>query len=824
MGLKATLKKKKEAIKRLYKQSKKHKSNFYARKKYIWYWDNCPIDEKLILLEALDGGNPTGNIAAILKELYYNLDYKDYTLCLSGRRNTEKARRAYLDVQGMDRVKLLVADTTEYYKVLATAKYLISEVSFMHVFVKRPEQIYLNTWHGTPLKTLGRKVKDDYATMGNVQKTFFDADYLLCPNEFTMNVFIDDFMLRNFAKTKLLLTGYPRNSIFLDEKRREEIRKECGFEGKQIISFMPTWRGSVSKINGRGQNEQLIAYFNELDTKLNDNQIFYVKLHHMNSSAINLSNYVHIKPFPMQYDGYEFLNASDVLVTDYSSVMFDFAICRQKIVLFTYDKEQYFASRGFYFDLDELPFPQTNTIDELLEELAKPKNYDDTAFLQRFCPYDKEGITKALCRKVFFEESSSLIEERDVPNNGKENVMLYIGAFEKNGITTSALNLLHTLDRTKYNYAIIYRINEVRKNKEQVLNLPQDVAYFGFYAARSSTLLEIAYYMMWREMKMIPFKWVLPTYKKISNRDRHRVFSDMRIDKVVHFNGYSYETTGMIECMPCPRAIYAHNDMEQESKVKGNADWAMLSHIYKTYDVVAAVTEDIIPPIERIAAGQKEKGAHEANIVVCKNVIDYKRVLKLSEQEISFDAKTKLSVPKEQVLSVLDSDAIKFVSMGRFSFEKSHDRLIHSFEKLYEENKEKDMYLIIIGGYGKLYKKTVEMVKQSTCKDRIFLIQYMSNPYALLKKCNAFVLSSLYEGFGLVLAEADIVGIPCFSTDIPGPRTFMQKYGGLLVENNEDGILNGFRAYLEGKLPEKLTIDYEQYNKEAIEQFESLLQ
>ncbi|MBR4027469.1 MAG: hypothetical protein IKJ01_07960, partial [Lachnospiraceae bacterium] len=210
-----------------------------------------------------------------------------------------------------------------------------------------------------------------------------------------------------------------------------------------------------------------------------------------------------------------------------------------------------------------LPFPQVNTIDELLVEFQKPKNYDDTAFLQKFCAYDKEGVTKALCRKVVFGESSSLIEERDVPNNDKKNVLLYIGAFEKNGITTAAMNLLNTLDRTKYNYAIVYRINDIKKRKEQVRNLPEDVFYFGFYHARSATLLEIAWYMLWREAKLIPFKWVLPTYKKILNRDRIRAISNMKVDKAINFSGYSYEITGMLECMPCSRTIYAHSDMEQ---------------------------------------------------------------------------------------------------------------------------------------------------------------------------------------------------------------------------------------------------------------------
>ena len=99
----------------------------------------------------------------------------------------------------------------------------------------------------------------------------------------------------------------------------------------------------------------------------------------------------------------------------------------------------------------------------------------------------------------------------------------------------------------------------------------------------------------------------------------------------------------------------------------------------------------------------------------------------------------------------------------------------------------------------------------------------MSNPYPLIKKCDSFAFSSFYEGFGLVLVEADILGVPCVSTDIVGPKRFMEQYGGLLVENSTAGIEKGLRMCLEGKVPKNLTVDYEKYNKEAVAQFEALL-
>lgn len=92
-----------------------------------------------------------------------------------------------------------------------------------------------------------------------------------------------------------------------------------------------------------------------------------------------------------------------------------------------------------------------------------------------------------------------------------------------------------------------------------------------------------------------------------------------------------------------------------------------------------------------------------------------------------------------------------------------------------------------------------------------------------MKACDYLVLPSFYEGFGLVLAEADILGLPCFSTDITGPKLFMERYGGKLVDNSEEGILSGLRDCLAGNVPKRLNIDYQKYNEEAVVQFETLL-
>ncbi|MGN0507544.1 MAG: CDP-glycerol glycerophosphotransferase family protein [Lachnospiraceae bacterium] len=816
------LARKKKKLFALVRKLKKIKKGFFNRKSYIHYTKYRAINEKIILLESQHGRSLGGNIMALARELAQNPAYKEYQLYLSCGKKDIETRRALLDSHGMSRVQLLAYAGRKYYRVLATAHYLINDNTFTSLFFKRPGQIYLNTWHGTPLKTLGKQMNTDYGMIGNAQRNFFAADYLLCPNEFTLERLTEDYMLNNFGTTKLWLTGYPRNSVFLDEKRREEIRTECGFEGKQIIAYLPTWRGIVGNVSSAEQNERLLGYFREWETCLKEHQTVYVKLHPISRAAIDLSQFHKILPFPEQYETYEFLNATDALVTDYSSVFFDYAVSRRKIVLFTYDKEEYTTDRGFYFPMEELPFPQVDTVEALVKALDAPKDYDDTAFLQRFCSHEDKSISEVVLKKLLLGEDSPLIEERELSDNGKKNVFIYAGGFAKNGVTTSILGLLSNLDTTKYNYNIVYKTGELRKRQEMLHRLPEGVSYMGFVHARGMTLSETVRYLLWKDFQLYPYRRAARILSAMAERENLRVFSGCRVDKVIQFSGYSHEWTAMLEQLPCSNTIYVHNDMEQEIETRGNADINVLSRAYQTYDSVAVVTPDLIPVTKRIAAHLKGEGlSGTANIKVVKNVIDYRGILERSREELLLDEQTTMNVSEETLREILSSGKKKFITIGRFSPEKGHFRLISAFEEFHREYP--DTCLILIGGHGELFAQTVQMAAESSCPEDIVIIRFMSNPYTVLKQCDYFVLSSFYEGFGLVLAEADILGLPCFSTDITGPKLFMEQYGGKLVENSEEGILNGLRDCMTGNIPQRLNIDYQKYNEEAVAQFESLL-
>ncbi len=423
------------------------------------------------------------------------------------------------------------------------------------------------------------------------------------------------------------------------------------------------------------------------------------------------------------------------------------------------------------------------------------------------------------CRRWLLDAKEPELKELEFPYNGKKNIVFYSGDLEKNGLTISCANLLHTLNQEESNYAVLYCRSRLYDRVQDLQVFPENTALFDFERCRCLAFCEQLPYILWKMLKKLPYRFVEKTMKTMAERNARRMFGNSRIHTAVQFSGYHDEMIETMGKLPCNRVIYVHSDMEKEMKLKGNTDCGLLSRAYCEYDSVAVVTEGILPGVERIAAAFE--GEKKAHIVLSKNVIAQKRILELGRKELEFNTATVMNRPKEELEQMLSSGKKKFISIGRFSAEKAHDRLIQAFEMFHKENPE--TCLIIVGGYGNLWGQTVRQAEASSCADSIFLIRYMSNPYPLLARCDYFVLASLYEGFGLVLAEADILGVPCFSTDIPGPRKFMQQYGGCLVENSMTGIMAGFTACLMGEIPKKLSVDYEDYNKEAVEQFHMLV-
>lgn len=769
-----------------------------------------PLDEHAVFFESKSGKDIAGNIFYLIRELAGG-NYPEFRIYLHLAKGEQERFAELLQKYGIHGVEFVTTGTLEYRKWLATAKYLFNDTTFPAWYIKREGQIYLNTWHGTPFKMMGRDVWNRAYAIGNVQRNFLIADYLLYPNDYMKEKMMNAYMLNNTWKGTALLEGYPRNSAFFYPERGRQVKEELGIADKKMILYMPTWRGVLTNKKTDVQMEAAYCYFHLLDRELREDEIFYVKFHIFTAKKFNFDEFHHIRPIPEGYETYDLLNAADVMVTDYSSVFYDFANTGKKIVLFTYDREEYLDERGLYVPIDSFPFPQANNTEELLAEIRSPKNYDDTAFRAEYCKYDNENAAHRILEHVL--RNAACCKEAKPVANGRENVLVYCSNLGRNGMTTSLLNLISLADKEKANYYFTFPQDQLAKVPGRLSCVPETVDLLPMSGSMTEkTISEVIAFKLYFGFNL-ENRWIERKMRELFKREYQKKFGAASIDKIIHFTGYAPYVTMMFLQADAKKAIFVHNDMYDEIKEKGNQHLLTLKHAYREYDRVVPVsqaTKDSLLKIEK----------NQDNVVIVENAHFDEGVREKAKQDFVVDEETKITMEPEAFHKLLlDKSVRKFITIGRFSEEKGHKKLIEAFAEFAKTHE--DVVLIIIGGYGVLYNETVEFAAQQACADRIIIVRAISNPFTILRECDLFLLPSNREPLGLVLLEADTLGIPIVATNIPGSGDFLRRYNGFLVENSVAGLRGGMEAFYRGEV-KPLNISFEEYNQKIIHDFEHL--
>lgn len=362
---------------------------------FAYYYKYAKVHADRMLFESFNGKSISDSAFAVLQEMMEQGIAGDYEIFYAT--NDVDRDRSFVEQNHLP-VKLVDINSRMYPYVLATAKYLLGNVCFPAYFIRKPEQIYVQTWHGTPLKTLGKQMRRGMQSMFLAQHNFLQASWITFPNDFTRDAMMRDYNLSTLYRGKVAMVGYPRNAIFLKPRDRS-MRASYDLEGTTNFAYMPTWRGvSTGQVDIDGYLDDVNAILERVDAALGDGQRLYVNFHTMVADKVELGEYRHIAPFPSEVNTYDFLAQMDVLITDYSSVLFDFALTGRPVVLFCYDKDEYLADRGMYLSLDELPFPIVETTDELCKMLARESyripEEGYAAFHDRFLNYDTANNAK----------------------------------------------------------------------------------------------------------------------------------------------------------------------------------------------------------------------------------------------------------------------------------------------------------------------------------------------------------------------------------------------------------------------------------------------
>ena len=379
---------------------------------YLVMQKTVSVDDKTVIFIAFHGRGYTDNPKYIHQEMLRQARFDDYKMVWPVKKPKQTS---------IERAVVIRYNSLRYFYYMCKAKYWIVNCKLPKHIQKKDSQVYLQTWHGTPLKRLAHDIVEVEnqtfyrSGMSRQQMTnTYDDDvakynYMIAPNPFSFEVFQSAFRIN---PERLIKTGYPRNdfltNITLEEidaiKKRFAIPKD-----KKVLLYAPTWRDN--SYNTRGYTFELKANFHRWKEVLGDEYIVLFKPHYLIINKFEGDE--SLKDFVISVDANADINdlyvISDVLVTDYSSVFFDYANLNRPMYFYMFDLEEYADElRGFYFDIYEtMPGDIIENEEDLLKKI-KAGHYDYQkleAFNQRFNGWQDGHATQRVLDIVFGKEA-----------------------------------------------------------------------------------------------------------------------------------------------------------------------------------------------------------------------------------------------------------------------------------------------------------------------------------------------------------------------------------------------------------------------------------
>lgn len=838
--LKKILKPYKEVLKpiyELYKSRPKLKRTYYA-----WCYKNVKLNDNMIVYEAHFGRGLLCNPYAIFKELLQNQEFSNmlHVWIIDDMNDNEKFLKEYKNNSNVVFVK---RDSRKFYKVLCQAKYVINNSTLPAFFTKRENQILINTWHGIPLKTLGYDMPNPNEGVANTIRNFLMADYLLSANEFMTKMYLDSYKLRGVYEGKIIEEGYPRNDLTIKTSSEYMINKlkNCGVKldpNKKVIMYAPTWKGSnfakpVINI------EEFLNIIHAIESGINTEEYqFFIKPHQQVYKYLKNDPRVKDKFIPATIDANELMSVVDILISDYSSIFFDFLVTKKPILFYIPDLKEYTGYRGFYLPIEEIPGPRTDDINEIVQWINKiddiKEEYKDiyNKNYEWACKYDDGNVTKRVVNSIFKKEESDQVLKNF--NTGKKKILIYRGPLTENGITHSVLNLLNVIDYDKYDITFYVSKHKEKASKEKINSINPNVRTLVRVGTWNGTLKESIHNELvlkngiYKEKykKMIPWTMFEREYK--------RCFGDTKFDYVIDFSGYSpFFSLILLAAKGAKKIVWQHNDikLEQAKIVKGvqvhKFTLGTMISLYPLFDEIVSCSKEVMRINHKNVATNETKDSFR----YAKNVINFSKIYDcISSSNIvnindvpyiikNANKNENGSFKRLDLMETIENDKIKFVTVGRMSPEKNHIALIEAFAKLNKKYHNTQLYII---GDGPLRTEEIKLVANLKLEKKVIFLGSLKNPFIVMKQCDCFILPSIHEGQPLTVIEARAIELPMILTKFSTVKDSLIENGQLLVETDSDSICEGMEQFILGNVP-SYHFDAEKYNEEAYQQFVSLI-
>ncbi|CAL4860019.1 glycosyltransferase [Microbacterium sp. MM2322] len=795
---------------------------------------SLPLRPRTVVYESFAGNGALCNPDAIFRALLSDPDFADLTHVWAIS-DADAAAAVRAEFAGHRNVSVVKRGSGAYWRTVSTAGYLINNATFPPAFGKRTGQVYLNTWHGTPLKLMGFDMPGGARESANTLRNLLNADYLLAANPFMAETMYEDaYQLRNVYRGAIIEEGYPRidRQWMTGAERAQRIadlgaRLGTDLTDKRIVLFAPTWRGTSFQAPD-ADLAHLADQVAGIQREVGEDAVVLLKTHQVVHRAATRIPALKRLLVPNTTATNVLLGLADALITDYSSIFFDYLATGRPIGFLVPDGDSYAAERGTYMPLDELPGPVSTDPAALGHELAglmgpnaaPHPRYAEWA--ERFVPYDDGQATSRVIDVVFRGRAADR-RVRPVRRDERPRLLFYLGGMRLNGITTAAVNLLNSLDTERYDVTALManprgattRHNQARLNPDirqvfrvggmnglkarQALRRVADVSTDPLRAHR-----RLGHRTLWRD------EWT-------------RIFGSAKFDWVADFSGYSPFWAHLLLHSPrATRAIWLHNEMaaDRDRTVNGKQAFrrslGRVFAMYRAYDQLVSVS----PALTELNRVELADFAPAERFVTLRNLPDAVSATPDDDGGEAGEFAEDDAALDERIDAALATPGIRrFITVGRLSTEKNHARLIRAFARI--SRTAPNTQLFIVGG-GPLRGELERQVRDAGLTGRVFLTGSLRDPVSVMRRCDCFVLSSDYEGQPMVLIEAAQLAMPIVSTAFASARGALPGDDMHIVERDDEALAEGMTAFLDGRVA-PASLDVEAYSAEVLAQFDALI-
>ncbi len=797
-----------------------------------------PVLDNTILYESFWGRGLVDNPYAIFLELLERQEFSNFRhiWVIDDFEDNQPIIDAY---KGRSNIVFVQYRSKEYVEALATAKYLVNNTTFQNFFAKRPEQVYINTWHGTPIKAMGYDVAEGNYAAANTVRNFLCADHLLSANSQMTRMYLRSYKMQEIYTGEILEEGYPRNDLLVRTSLEGIKRKLEAYgiqlqENKKIILYAPTWR-EVAPGRAVVNPSELLEVKDRLEAALDcEKYQILIKPHQLVYKRLkDMAEYKGLL-VPATIDANELMSVVDIMISDYSSIFLDYMTLERPILFYIPDLEEYKQTRGLDIMPKDLPGPTSSRLEDIIDAIQNMEQAREqyresySAMREEMCPYEDGQSSRRVVDAVFGinKQYNGVRAEKT-----KKTLLLHRGKLKVNGITHSFLNLLEQINYEEFDVSVYVIEDE---------NDPSTMKMIDYMNPHVRTLVRTGTYVSTldedtkREFVVrrgMYSKFTRKLYPiQLAQREYRRCFGDAAFDYIVDFEGYNtLFPIVLLQGNAKVKSIWLHNDIKKELSRNVNGVFTVRKglffniSIYPQFDRLVSCGKSVME------VNRKNLGTEETyqNFVYAKNTLDTKRIEENIKRQELVELKDRQFVIQNadetyknrisaQLIALPEEDTVNFVTMGRMSTEKNHQALIKAFARLQQEFPNARLYIL---GDGPLREAEEKQVFSLGLEEKVILPGNVKNPFTIMQRCQCFILPSLHEGQPMVLLEARAIHMPIIVSEFSTVSDSLLPKGQLLIKPTEKKILEGMRSFMRGETPADYDFDVRKYNQEAYQEF-----